>query len=154
MSAVIATSTRLRSMQTIDLPRVMEIETLAYPFPWTLQIFTDCLRVGYTARVLEIDSHLIGYGIMSVGAGEAHILNLCVDPNQQCCGYGQRILKHLLTLAKQQKIKTVFLEVRPSNQVAINLYYKMGFNQIGIRKNYYPNGDKGHENAFMFALEL
>ena len=154
MNVIIASPTRLRSMQKTDLSTVMEIETLAYSFPWTLQIFQDCLQIGYTARVLEIDYHLVGYGIMSIGARVAHILNLCIHPNLQRNGYGQRLLKHLLILAKQQDVKTVFLDVRSSNQAAINLYHKLGFNQMGVQKNYYPNGNKDYEDAFQFALEL
>jgi ribosomal-protein-alanine N-acetyltransferase len=154
MNAVITSRVQLRSMQMTDLARVMVIEKAAYPFPWTLSIFEDCLQVGYTARVLEADKQLMGYGLMSTGAGEAHILNLCVHPNWQHCGYGKRILKDLLSLAKQQDIQTVFLDVRLSNQNAIKLYDQLCFNQIGMRKNYYPNGKRGQEHALMFALEL
>lgn len=154
MSAVFASSSRLRAMQEIDLPIIIEIEQAAYPFPWTLQIFRDCLRVGYKARVLERDDDIIGYGIMSTGAQEAHILNLCIHPNLQRCGYGQRLLNHLLALARQQNTQTVFLEVRPSNPAAIHLYLKTGFNQIGMRKGYYPNGKQGREDAVIMAKEL
>ncbi len=154
MSAVLVPCVRLRSMQEADLPTVMKIETTAYRFPWTLQIFKDCLRVGYSARVLELDYSLIGYGVMSMAAGKAHILNLCLHPELQQCGYGRRILKDLLALAKRKNVKSVFLEVRQSNQAAINLYHKAGFNQIGVRKKYYPKGDKGQEDGLIFAMEL
>ena len=154
MTPVVANRTQLRAMQMTDLPNVMAIEEAAYPFPWTLSIFENGLRVGYTARVLEADKQLIGYGLMSTGAGEAHILNLCVHPNWQHAGHGKHLFKHLLSLAKQEDIQTVFLEVRFSNEIAIKLYDQLGFNQIGIRKNYYPNGKQKRENALMFALEL
>ena len=142
------------SMQHTDLATVMEIETIAYPFPWTLQNFKDRLRTGYIAKVLELDNELTGYGIMSVTTDEAQILNLCVHPNQQRRGYGQQILKHLLELASFQATKSVFLEVRISNQAAINLYHKNGFNQIALHKGYYPNGNKGREDALIFAIEM
>ena len=143
----------LRPMQENDLPKVMQIEKAAYPFPWTLRLFKDCLQVGYTASVLELE-HLIAYGLMSIAADEAQILNLCVHPDWQTCGYGRYLLKHLLKLAKQKRAKSVFLEVRPSNEAAIHLYHQTGFNQIGVRKRYYPNGDKGREDALIFAMEL
>jgi ribosomal-protein-alanine N-acetyltransferase len=154
MNAVVATSTLLRAMQMTDLPNVMAIEEAAYPFPWRLSIFEECLRVGYTARVLEADKQLMGYGLMSTRAGKAHILNLCVHPTWQHAGYGKHILEHLLSLAKEQDVQTVFLDVRLSNEIAIKLYDQMGFNQIGMRKNYYPNGKRRREHALMFALEL
>ena len=144
----------LRPMQTTDLPMVLEIESAAYSFPWTQQIFKDCLQVGYTGRVLELDSRIIGYGLMSVAAREAQILNLCIHPNWQGHGYGQQILKHLIELAKQKNAQSIFLEVRTSNQTAMNLYHKMGFNQVGLRKNYYLNGTKGREDGLIFAMEL
>ncbi len=155
MSAVVVPCcVRLRPMRAADLPTVMEIETSAYPFPWTLQVFKDCLRVGYNASVLERDDSIIGYGIISMGAGKAHILNLCVHPNLQRCGYGQRILQHLLAFAKQKGVQSVFLEVRTSHKAAINLYDKTGFNEVGVRKKYYPNGNKGQEDGLIFAIEL
>lgn len=152
MSAVLAFKTRLRPMQAADLPTVLEIEMAAYPLPWSQQNFRDCLRVGYQAWVLELDYQIVGYGLMSIAASEAHLLNLCVHPHFQRCGYGRRILKQLLKIAKQHQTDTVFLEVRTSNQAAINLYQHMGFNQVGLRKNYYPNGNNKREDALIFAL--
>jgi ribosomal-protein-alanine N-acetyltransferase len=142
-------------MQKSDLPRMLEIERAAYSFPWTPQIFKkNCLRVGYTARVLELDSSIIGYGLMSVVAREAQLLNLCLHPNWQGYGYGPQILKHLIELAQQKNAQSLFLEVRTSNKIAINLYHKIGFNQVGIRKRYYLNGAKGQEDGLIFAMEL
>lgn len=144
----------LRPLQDHDLPAVLAIETVAYLSPWSLQNFQDCLQVGYRAWVLEHDGHLIGYGLMSVGAEEAHILNCCIDPKQRRHGYGKRILQHLLHLAKQEKVKTVFLDVRVSNQAAIQLYLQEGFRSIGRRKNYYVDGPTQTEDGLELALEL
>ena len=143
----------IRSMQYTDIPTIIEIETIAYAFPWSQQNFQDCLRASYNTIVLELNNVIIGYGIMSVAVEEAQILNLCVKPNQQQHGYGQKILGQLLEYAKQKYAKSVFLEVRASNIVAINLYYNNGFNQIGLRRNYYPNGDNEREDALILALE-
>ena len=154
MSAVLVFRTRLRPMQEDDLATVLEIETAAYPLPWTKQIFRDCLHVGYNAWVLELDDQIVGYGLMSIAAGEAHILNLCVHPHLQRCGYGGQILKQLLKIAKYHQADTVFLEVRCSNQAAIKLYQQIGFNQVGLRKGYYPTAQKQREDALILALAL
>lgn len=142
-----------RPIQPIDLPVIMEIETLVYPFPWTFAIFQDCLRIGYESWLLEQAEQIISYGVMSTGAGEAHILNLCVHPQERQRGYGRLLLTHLLKLAQQQQVEMVFLEVRSSNQTAVNLYLQLGFNQIGLRKRYYP-ALTGREDALIFALDL
>lgn len=150
-----------RPMQEIDLPIIVDIEQAAYPFPWSLKTLHDCLRVGYHASVLERISYstekkqtILGYGFMSIGTGEAHILNLCVHPENQRCGYGHQILLHLIGMAKQEQVNTIFLEVRASNQIAIHLYSKAGFNHIGMRKDYYPAQAGQRENALTFALTL
>ena len=90
---------------------------------------------------------------MSTGASEAHILNLCIGQNFRRRGLGQELLSHMLGLAKQKDVSTVFLEVRPSNEIAIALYDKMGFNQIGIRHDYYP-AKVGREDAVILAKSL
>ena len=85
----------IRSMQEADIPEVLRIERAAYAFPWTEGIFRDCLRVDYICRVAEISLVVVGYGIMSVAAGEAHLLNLCVAERYRCRGIGRRLLPHL-----------------------------------------------------------
>jgi ribosomal-protein-alanine N-acetyltransferase len=154
MSAVIRLpQVHLRAMTRDDLERVMDIEVSAYQYPWTLRIFSDCLRVGYQCRVVEIDGQLAGYGIMSTGAGEAHILNLCVGREYQGQGVGRKLLLHLLERARELEVDTVFLEVRPSNTPAMRLYENLGFNRVGTRKDYYP-AENGREDAAILALTL
>jgi ribosomal-protein-alanine N-acetyltransferase len=154
MSAVLAEPELiLRNMQETDLTDVIAIETLAYPFPWTLNIFRDCLRVGYSSGVLTRDDEVVGYGLMSVGAGEAHILNLCVHPSYQRRGYGRCMLEFLLEMANQRGAEAIFLEVRPSNTAAHQLYLQAGFSQIGVRQNYYP-AHQGREAALILTRSL
>jgi ribosomal-protein-alanine N-acetyltransferase len=155
MSAVLERPTfGIRNMNKTDIEAVMKIETSVYAFPWTDQIFLDCLKVGYLCQLCIEDGHIAAYSILSVEAKvEAHILNLCVDPSRQNRGIGQALLGKMLDNAKQKKVETVFLEVRPSNHSAISLYNKMGFNQVGNRKNYYP-AHRGREDAIIFALDL
>ena len=143
----------LRPMHEGDLDAVMEIELRAYPFPWTRGIFQDCLRSGYPGRVLVTEGGLLGYGLLSIAADEAHVLNVCVDPQGQSRGHGRRLLRELVQLARQHGALRVFLEVRPSNASAIALYHSEGFNEIGRRPRYYPAVD-GREDALVMAKEL
>lgn len=143
----------VRTMMADDLDEVMRIELAEYPYPWTRKIFADCLRVGYHCFVGEVDGLFAGYGVMSTGVGEAHILNVCVSRDFQRRGLGHILLETMLTMAAELKVETVFLEVRPSNEGAQKLYQQFGFNEIAIRKNYYPTG-KGREDALILALEL
>lgn len=127
----------IRQMQVFDLDIVHANEFLAYEFPWTRSIFADCLRVGYPCKVLEYGDVVIGHGIISVAANEAHLLNICIQPAYQGQGYGRRLLQHCMNLAKQGDANKMFLEVRPSNFSAIRLYQAEGFSVIGHRPDYY-----------------
>ena len=145
---------RLRPMLYLDLKEVMTIEKRAYEFPWTEGIFRDCLRVGYLCRVLETPHGFIqAYGVLSVAAGEAHILNLCVRPELQGRGLSRHLLDYLLELTIASHARTVFLEVRVSNQRALRLYANAGFCEVGLRRGYYP-AVKGREDALVLAKEL
>ncbi|NJA07515.1 ribosomal protein S18-alanine N-acetyltransferase [Methylococcaceae bacterium WWC4] len=145
---------RLRKMDHADLPRVLTIENENYEFPWSEGIFKDCFRaINYTNWVCEApDDSIVGYCIISVMAGEAHIMNISVSPRFQRQGAGRKMLEHLIEYARSRAEK-IFLEVRPSNPGAIDLYRKTGFREIGVRKNYYP-AKQGREDAIMFELDL
>lgn len=160
---------RLRVMREEDLDAVMEIELRAYPFPWSRGIFRDCLRAGYPAWVLERaaleragpesarqerpDAEVIGYGVLSVAADEAHILNVCAAPHVQGRGHGRRLLRALVQQARLRGAQRLFLEVRPSNPAALALYEAEGFSEIGRRPRYYP-AHAGREDAIVMAMEL
>lgn len=143
----------LRPMDETDLESVLAIENEAYPYPWSGPIFLDCLHVGYCCWVIERGSALLAYGIMSVGAGECHVLNLCVNPQFQGMGYGRAMLEHLLEIAISHHAETAFLEVRPTNFSAMSLYMNAGFNEVGVRRNYYP-AKCGREDAIILARAL
>ena len=153
MNARPADAAQMRPMKQVDVDAVSEIEKRAYPFPWTPGIFRDCLRAGHHCWVLEAGSTLLGYGVLSAAAGEAHILNICIAPEYQGRGHGRRLLRRLVDLARWHQANQVFLEVRPSNPRAIQLYRDEGFNEIGQRPNYYP-AEKGREDAIVMAMEL
>jgi ribosomal-protein-alanine N-acetyltransferase len=145
---------RMRLMDTGDLPAVLVIENENYEFPWPEEIFKDCLRtMTYTNWVLEgPDDSIAGYSIISIAAGEAHIMNLSVSPLFQQQGAGRKMLEHMIAYARS-RADVMFLEVRPSNPRAMQLYKKNGFHEIGIRKAYYPAAT-GREDAIMLELEL
>jgi ribosomal-protein-alanine N-acetyltransferase len=145
---------RLLPMHPAHLPQVLEIETRAYPFPWTDGILKDCLKAGYSAWVVTNTlGEVLAYSFMSMAVGEAHILNICVDPNQQRQGLGLFLMQHLTTLARAANCTIVLLEVRKSNKGAFKLYDSLGFERLGVRKNYYPSHD-GREDAIVLGLEL
>jgi len=140
-------------MTPSDLAQVSDIERRSYDFPWSHGVFRDCLLAGYTCLVLDRDDELVGYCILSVAAGEAHILNLCVDPGFRGLGYGDRLLEEVLDRAKSAGVKQVFLEVRPSNLAAMALYRKKGFRQIAERPAYYQSSG-GREDAAVLSLMM
>jgi ribosomal-protein-alanine N-acetyltransferase len=141
-------------MDEDDLEQVLRIEKAAYTHPWTPGIFRDSLRAGYCAWVVENQSaEIIGYGVMSVAAGEAQLLNLCIHPDYQRRGLGEALLRHLIGLAAYHGAQTLFLEVRASNLAAYRIYHRAGFNEVGVRRNYYP-AKKGREDALLLALTL
>ena len=142
-----------RPVSETDLDRILEIENQAYEFPWTKNIFRDCLRVGYNCWLLEEADDIVSYGIMSVAAGECHILNLCVAPKWQDQQFGQSMLHFLLDTAIRFNADTAFLEVRPSNKKAHHVYLKSGFAEVGSRKSYYPS-HKDREDAIILAKPL
>lgn len=154
MSAVLQPVLNFRKMLEEDLDIVLSIENNAHTFPWSIVNFRDCLRAGYQLELLECNGVVVGFGILSMGAGEGHILNICVAPQYQCRGFGHYIMQQLVHIAQRHKTENLFLEVRPSNKAAIHLYNKLGFNQVGLRKNYYPDFNKKREDALIFALNL
>ena len=143
----------LRALRESDLNAVMAIEVRGYPYPWTRGIFLDCLRAGYPGLAMERDGLLIGYGVLSIAADEAHVLNICIAPERQGRGLGRHLLRALVKIARDHRAQRVFLEVRPSNPGAISLYHSEGFNEIGRRPRYYPARD-GREDALVMAIEL
>lgn len=143
----------IRTLSPHDLGRISEIERTAYKFPWTRGIFADCMRVGYDCWGLQVRDSLIGYAIQTQAAGESHLLNLCVDPEWQRAGYGGILLEHAICHAELNDCVSMFLEVRPSNTVAIGLYKRRGFAIVGERRNYY-RAEKGRESAIVMRLEL
>jgi ribosomal-protein-alanine N-acetyltransferase len=144
---------RLRPMKAADLAGVMACERAAYGLPWAEEVIEECLRVGYNCWVVDLGGEIAAHGIMSIGAEECHVLNLCVHPDWQRMGLGRRLLRRLMALAQDKGADTAFLEVRISNVQARGLYVSEGFCEIGTRRGYYP-ARTGREDAVVLARSL
>jgi ribosomal-protein-alanine N-acetyltransferase len=137
-----------------DLEEVLRIETDIYPFPWTRINFADALHAGYSGWTLRTDGGVMtAYGLMMLVLDEAHLLNLSVARHAQRQGVGWRTLEWMAEVARGHSARTMLLEVRPSNAAAARLYRRYGFEQIGVRRGYYPSYD-GREDAIVMRIPL
>jgi [ribosomal protein S18]-alanine N-acetyltransferase len=146
-------ATQFSPMTESDLDAVLGIERVVYDFPWTRGNFRDSLRAGYSCWAARAGGELIGYAVMMLAAGEAHLLNLSVAAARQGRGHGKALLTHLLGVARDHAARVLFLEVRPTNGAAQRLYGGFGFEQIGVRRGYYP-AHGGREDALVFSINL
>ncbi|MDB5809482.1 MAG: ribosomal protein alanine acetyltransferase [Betaproteobacteria bacterium] len=153
MSAQLNDLPHYRHMVERDLDAIMAIEKVIYPHPWTRGNFKDSLRENYHCPVIEFRGEIIGYCVMAVAAGEAHLLNLSVAYRWQRQGRGRDMLNYLLALARDSGAAKMFLEVRPTNIAGVALYAASGFTEIAIRRGYYP-ASEGREDAIVMQLEL
>ena len=142
-----------RRMTLGDVERVMKVEQEVYEFPWTERIFSDCIRVGYYCWLALQRQNIVGHAVISVTAGESHMLNLSIANEFQRRGFGKQFIEFLIKEAEAKQAQTMLLEVRPSNTAAINCYNAAGFNEIGSRKDYYP-APEGREDALLFARHI
>jgi ribosomal-protein-alanine N-acetyltransferase len=152
MSALPRPEPRIRPLAERDLDPVVAIEREIYEFPWTLGNFRDSLAAGYSCWAYHGADGLVGYAVMMIGAGEAHLLNLSIAPACQRRGYGRQLLEHLMGVARSYGASVLLLEVRPSNAAGRALYAAYGFEQVGIRREYYP-ARGGREDALL-AFQL
>lgn len=153
MSAVLKPVYELRAMTEADLPAVMAIENAIYAFPWTPGNFCDSLAAAYACWTYLCDGELIGYAVLMQAADEAHLLNLSIAAAWQRQGYGSRLLRCVCERARAGGARLLLLEVRPSNLAALRLYQRHGFQQVGLRRAYYPDAG-GREDALIFSLPL
>lgn len=143
----------MRVLKLADLPRILPLENAAYDFPWSEAIFRDCFAANYTGLAIEFEGTLLGYGVLSVAAGEAHVLNVVISSTQRGLGLGKKLVRRLIDQARWHRVERVFLEVRESNAVARSLYNGLGFLEIGVRKAYYP-GRQSREDGVVMSLQL
>jgi [ribosomal protein S18]-alanine N-acetyltransferase len=155
-------------MQPADLDEVLKIELVSHIHPWTKGNFTDSLAAGHWAYCIRPQSDqmvkgsyfdpaiLWAYCILFPAVDELHLLNITVSPHLRKLGLGQRMMAAIEGVAAQQKMPRIILEVRPTNTSALALYQKLGYEQIGVRKNYYPaNPETGsREDALVMAKSI
>jgi ribosomal-protein-alanine N-acetyltransferase len=157
-------------MQVLDLDQVLAIEGVSHIHPWTRGNFSDSLAAGHWAYCIRpqldqtqskpgsyLDSTVLwGYYILFPAVEELHLLNITVSPKLRKLGLGARVMGAIEGVAAQQGMPRIILEVRPSNSAALALYNKLGYEQIGVRKNYYPanTADGSHEDAIVMTKSI
>jgi [ribosomal protein S18]-alanine N-acetyltransferase len=153
MSTMLNPRHTFRNMQMEDLDAIMAIEPTIYSHPWTRGNFSDSLKSGHHAWVLEEDGKIVGYALTMMVLDEAHLLNLSVAKSYQKQGLGRYLLSHMIAVARHHNALNMFLEVRVSNKTAISLYENMGFCEMAIRRGYYP-ATQGREDAVLMGLAI
>lgn len=134
----------IRPMTAADIDRVLEIEKLCFPTPWSREAFRIEIEENRCARyfVAVYQEEIVGYGGMWVIIDEAHITNIAVHPRFRGQGIGEAIMRSLIEEAVSLGAVRMTLEVRISNKIAQKLYEKLGFQGVGIRKHYYSNNNE------------
>jgi len=140
-------------MTADDLAAVTELEASLQAFPWSHGNFVDSLAAGHAMWVCRQGDDVIGFSVVMPVLDEAQLLNIGVDRRHQGQGHGARLLRHLMAEARAGGAERLLLEVRPSNQRAIDFYRQFGFTQIGVRRGYYPAA-VGREDALVFDKDL
>ena len=140
-------------MTEADLNAVLCIEREVHAHPWTLGNFSDALRSKYRCKVFELDGTMVGYAVLMPAVDEAELLDIAIASQYQRKGFGRALLKELLALANRADMRRMVLEVRASNAPAIALYRSAGFEQIGLRRDYYP-ATGGREDALLMGRVL
>jgi ribosomal-protein-alanine N-acetyltransferase len=149
---------RWSAMTPADLPAVLAVEQQAYSHPWTQRNLQDAMGAGNLAQLLWAgeahDAQLVGYFVAMPGVDEVHLLNITVAPAWQGRSLARLMLGALGLWALQLNKPWVWLEVRRSNVRAIAVYERHGFQQVGVRKGYYPATRAGREDAIVMTLAL
>ncbi len=153
MNAVLEPRVDILPMNTHDLDAMLKIEYHLYDFPWSRGNFADSLKAGYSCWVCRIDDELVAYLVLMLAVDEAHVLNLSVAEKRQRLGFGARLLHQAMRVGRQGGAVKLLLEVRKSNEKALALYRHFGFQQIGVRRGYYPAA-KGREDALVLSHSL
>jgi len=148
----------IRSPTLVDLPALMEIERQAHDYPWSQAQLAQSLAAAendqhHCVNLLQFEAQAVGYYVMQSVLEDAELLNLAVKPSMQGNGLGNFLLNHMLSQALDRGARQVFLEVRASNERALKLYRKAGFDELNRRKGYYRRAD-GREDAIVMRKSL
>jgi [ribosomal protein S18]-alanine N-acetyltransferase len=146
---------QIRDATHRDLPRILEIERLAFPTPWSLNSFKRELTLPFsrlTVATVPInhDNSAAGFLCRWLVADECHILNVAVHPNHRRVGIGAELIKLAIAEARARDATVVTLEVRRTNLPARQLYRKFEFEERRLRRHYYGVG----EDAIVMELRL
>jgi ribosomal-protein-alanine N-acetyltransferase len=144
----------LSPMTQDDLDAVIAIEQTAYSHPWTRGNFRDSINPLFEAQCLWLEGELLGYFLAMRGFEEMHLLNITVAPAHQGQGWAHMMLDALSLWSRHAGAQWLWLEVRQSNQRALQVYERYGFKQVSIRKDYYPAGRQQREHAVVMSLKL
>lgn len=136
-----------------DLVDILLIENECHFSPWTKINFLDAIEAKNLFKVFKKGNVIIGYFVALVAYGECQLLNIAIKIDFQRKGFGQIILNDLMNYCKKNNVTNIFLEVRRSNKSAICLYEKNGFNELGVRNNYYKKKE-GREDGILMGLSL
>lgn len=153
MNAVLKLVHNIRQMREADIPAVLRVEKDSYEFPWSAGNFHDSIHAGYSAWVYEVGGQIIGHAVLMTILDEAHLLNITIAPSWRRQGLGRVLLEHAMDVARQLHARDLYLEVRPTNDAAIALYEKIGFEAFALRKGYYP-AEQGREDALVMRKTL
>ncbi len=143
----------ISSLTPSDLEQVYQIELASHAFPWTEKTLHSNQGERYLNLKLQVDGQIAAFAITQVVLDEATLFNIAVHPDYQRKGLGRELLQHLIDELLQRDVMTLWLEVRASNKGAIALYESFDFNEVTIRRGYYP-GVNGREDAIVMALTL
>ncbi|GAB1667295.1 MULTISPECIES: ribosomal protein S18-alanine N-acetyltransferase [Mannheimia] len=144
----------IKPVETPDFERLFEIEQKAHLVPWSKGTLLNNQGEKYLNLKLMEKNQIVAFAISQIVLDEATLFNIAVAPEFQGKGFGKRLLSALILQLQQRNVATLWLEVRESNLTAQKLYNSLGFNEVTIRKNYYPTLNGGKENAVVMALYL
>jgi len=134
---------------------VWALECSVFPYPWSRGNFVDAVASGYDCWTLrDVGKELAGYYLLMYALDEAHLLDVALAAGRQRHGLGRRLLDEVADRARSQGMTSILLEVRPSNERALDVYRRHGYVHIGRRKGYYPAGAAGREDAIVMRLDL
>lgn len=155
MSELQGTGLRQAPMTAADVDEVWALECSVFPYPWSRGNFVDAVASGYDCwTVRDPGGELAGYYLLMYALDEAHLLDVAVAGKRQRQGLGRRLLDEIAARARGQGMESILLEVRPSNERALDVYRRHGYVHIGRRKGYYPAGPAGREDAIVMRLDL
>lgn len=144
----------IEPIQAEDFERLFEIEQQAHLVPWSKGTLLNNQGDKYLNLKVVEQNQIVAFAISYIVLDEATLFNIAVAPDFQGKGIGKRLLSELILQLQQRELTTLWLEVRESNHSARALYDSLGFNEVTIRKNYYPTPNGGKENAVVMALYL